>query len=232
MADVCRRFGLVEAAAGRLDRLLDLLAESPDAPTTVTDRATAADVHIADSLAALELVEIRGAATLADVGSGAGFPGLPLAIALPRSRVVLIESTGRKCAFLRRAAAAAGAGNAEVQCSRVEEWEAGREACDAVTARALAPLAVVTEYAAPLLRTGGTLVAWGGRRDAQAERDARAAADVLGLVPQPVVAVRPYPASEHRHLHRFVKLAPTPEGFPRRPGMARKRPLRASSGNS
>jgi 16S rRNA (guanine527-N7)-methyltransferase len=229
---VYRRFGLGDAARERLDGLLELLAEAPDAPTSVTDPSAAVDVHVADSLAALELPEVRRAEVIADVGSGAGFPGLPLAAALPQVRVILVESIRRKCDYLHRAIDVAGIDNAEVQCLRVEEWTAGREACDVVAVRALAPLAVVAEYAAPLLRAGGTLVAWGGRRDPAAERDARAAASLLGLVPQPALAVSPYPTSAHRHLHRFVKHRPTPEGFPRRVGMARKRPLRATSGNS
>jgi 16S rRNA (guanine527-N7)-methyltransferase len=98
-----------------------------------------------------------------------------------------------------------------------------------VTARALAPLAVLAEYAAPLLREGGVLVAWKGRRDAQEERDAAAAAEELGLAVEEIRPVRPYPEAEHRHLHLLRKVAPTPDRFPRRPGIARKRPLGAGT---
>jgi 16S rRNA (guanine527-N7)-methyltransferase len=94
-----------------------------------------------------------------------------------------------------------------------------------VAARALAPLAVVAEYAAPLLRRGGTLVAWKGRRDAAEEGAAQGAAAELGLAPAVVHRVRPFAAARDRHLHEFTKVAPTPPRYPRRPGAARKRPL-------
>jgi 16S rRNA (guanine527-N7)-methyltransferase len=88
---------------------------------------------------------------------------------------------------------------------------------------------VLAEYAAPLLRKDGVLVAWKGRRDAAEERDAVAAAAELGLAVEEIRPVDPYPGAEHRHLHVLRKVAPTPDRFPRRPGMARKRPLRAKN---
>ena len=209
--------------------LLDFVAGDPEAPTTVTDRDGILRDHLADSLVALELPEVRAATAVADLGSGAGFPGLPLAIALPAARVSCVESNGRKCAFITGAAEACGAGNATVVPGRAEEWAAGRGACDLVTARALAPLAVVTEYAAPLLTVGGSLVAWRGRRDPDEEAAASRAAGELGLEPGPVIRVEPYPGALHRHLHVMRKVAPTPERFPRRAGMARKRPLGGTS---
>jgi 16S rRNA (guanine527-N7)-methyltransferase len=150
-----------------------------------------------------------------------------LAAALPEARVQLVESVGRKCAFIERAVAAAGLANAAVVCDRAETWSPGREACDLATARALASLPVVIEYAAPLLREGGRLVAWRGRRDPNEEADGRAAASAVGMEPVDVVPVSPYPAARHRHLHVLRKAAPTPAGFPRRPGAAAKRPLSA-----
>jgi 16S rRNA (guanine527-N7)-methyltransferase len=84
---------------------------------------------------------------------------------------------------------------------------------------------VVAEYAAPLLRVGGRLVAWRGRRDPADEAAGARAALQLGLEAREPVAVRPYPAAEHRHLHVMVKTGETPAKFPRRPGVARKRPL-------
>ena len=102
----------------RLGRLLELLRDDPAAPTTVRDPAAAVDVHVADSLIALELEVVRTAKRVADVGAGAGFPGLPLAVALPEAQISLVESASRKCAFLERGIAAAGALNAEVACVR------------------------------------------------------------------------------------------------------------------
>ena len=208
-------------------RLLDALADEPDPPTTMRAAKDALDVHLADSLSGLEIPEIRRATSIADIGSGAGFPGLALAIALPAARVDLIESAARKCAVIERLATAAGAGRARAVPVRAEEWAAseGREAYDAVTARAVAPLAVLCEYAAPLLRLGGVLVAWKGRRDAEEDEAAARAAAELGMELGRVMAVEPFPAAHSRHLHVVVKSAPTPERFPRRPGMASKRPL-------
>jgi 16S rRNA (guanine527-N7)-methyltransferase len=137
----------------------------------------------------------------------------------------LVESAGRKCVFLERAREAVVVENAEVVHARAEEWSAGLGVCDLVVARALAPLAVVAEYAAPLLELGGSLVAWRGRRDHSDEEAAARAASVLGLEVQPPVRVTPYAGVNDRHLHPLVKVSSTPDRFPRRPGMARKRPL-------
>lgn len=221
------RHGLTEPAVRQLELLLEYVTTHPAAPTTVTEPVGVMHDHLADSLVALDLPEVRGATMIADLGSGAGFPGLPLAIALPAARTQLVESNGRKCAFIARAATACGAGDTTVVNARAESWASGIGICDLVTARALAPLAVVAEYAAPLLRLGGTLVAWRGRRDPDAEAAGARAAAELGLEPGSPVRVEPYPGALHRHLHPMVKTAETPSRFPRRPGMARKRPLGA-----
>jgi 16S rRNA (guanine527-N7)-methyltransferase len=221
------RYGLGEAAVAQLYELHHLLVEDPLAPTAVRDPAKVIDDHLADALSALELEVVRHARTLADLGSGAGVPGLPLAIALPGCEVALVESAARKTAFLERAVAACAAANARVVHTRAEAWPEGLAAFDLVTARALAPLGVVAEYAAPLLAIGGTLVAWRGRRDRSAEAAAARAACELGLEPAGIVPVKPYPAAESRHLHLMSKVTETPRGFPRRPGMALKRPLGA-----
>src|SRR5690606_5065844 len=92
--------------------LLDALAAEPDPHTTIRDRDEAVALHLADSLAGLEVEALRSARRLADVGAGAGFPGLPLAVALPDAEVDLIESARRKCAVIDRLAAAAGPENA------------------------------------------------------------------------------------------------------------------------
>jgi 16S rRNA (guanine527-N7)-methyltransferase len=223
------RYGLSDGQLRQLAALLDSVACDPEAPTTVTDPAGILRDHLADSLVALDVPAVRRAPAIADLGSGAGFPGLPLAIALPTARVSCVESNGRKCAFITRAAEACGARNASAVYARAECWPQGIGTCDLVTARALAPLAVVAEYAAPLLTVGGALVAWRGRRDPADEASGARAAAELGLEPESVVRVEPYPGALHRHLHVIRKVAPTPDRFPRRPGMARKRPLGGAS---
>jgi 16S rRNA (guanine527-N7)-methyltransferase len=212
--------------------LLEALAAEPDPHTTVADPEAALEVHVADSLSGLEVSELAAARRIADIGSGAGFPGLVLAIALPRAEVDLIESAGRKTAVIDRLIQATGLSNARSVTARAEDFArtpaalgGGREAYDAVTARAVGPLAVLVEYAAPLLREGGVLVAWKGARDPLEEGAGAAAAEKVGMAVKGVVPVKPYPASENRHLHVFRKISPTPPGFPRRAGMARKRPL-------
>jgi 16S rRNA (guanine527-N7)-methyltransferase len=195
------------------------------APTAVRDPVLATDIHLADSLVALELDVVRRAARIADMGSGAGFPGLPLAVALPAVRFSLVESQRRKCQFLERVLAAAGIDNALVICSRAEEWRGGFDAHDVVVARALAAQPVVLEYAAPLLRAGGTLVDWRGRRNEEEERAAALAAAELGLRLLEILRVEPFRGARDHHLHLYEKVASTPPRFPRRPGVARKRPL-------
>jgi 16S rRNA (guanine527-N7)-methyltransferase len=109
--------------------------------------------------------------------------------------------------------------------TRAEAWRDGLGACDAVTARALAALPVLCEYAAPLLRPGGALVCWKGSVEAEEAADGRAAAAELGLSAPVIVPVTPYPGSERRTLWVFEKTGETPSRYPRRPGMATKRPL-------
>ncbi len=221
------RYGVPSSSVGALDALLDALEAEPDPPTTVRTGSAALDVHIADSLSGLEVEALARARRIADIGSGAGFPGLVLAAALPDAQVDLIEAAARKCAVIERLAAAAGLANARALAVRAEDSAEGEAAgsYDAVTARAVAPLAVLAEYAAPLLTLGGTLVCWKGRREPDEERAGAAAAEALALEPQEVVRVRPFDEARERHLHPFVKVGPTPAGIPRRPGMARKRPL-------
>jgi len=212
--------------------LLAALAAEPDPHTTVSDPEAALEVHVADSLSGLEVPELASARRIADIGAGAGFPGLVLALALPRAQVDLVESAGRKTAVMDRLIQAAELSNARSITARVEDYArvplaagGGREAYDAVTARAVGSLAVLVEYAAPLLRVDGVLVAWKGARDASEEAAGAAAAEIVGMAVNEVLPVQPYPASENRHLHVLRKVGPTPERFPRRAGMARKRPL-------
>lgn len=227
--ELARRYELPAGAGEKLVALLRMVAEEPIAITSVREPERALDVHVADSLVGLEVSAVRGAATIADLGAGGGFPGLVLAIARPEAQVRLVKSVAKKCDFLRRAAEECGLGNVEVVCARAEEWREGLDANDVVTARALAPLNVLVEYAAPLLREGGTLVAWKGRRDPAEEADGSAAAEIMGLEPAEPLRVDPFPEADERHLYLYSKVRPTPPGYPRRPGMARKRPLRAST---
>jgi 16S rRNA (guanine527-N7)-methyltransferase len=220
-------YELSAASADQFARLLEALAAEPDPHSTISDPGAAVDQHIADSLSGLAVEALRTADSVVDIGSGAGFPGLPLAIALPRAPVDLVESAGRKCAVIERLASAAGLENARPLPVRAEEWAAGEGAgaYAAATARAVAPLAVLVEYAAPLLRLGGTFIAWKGARDSPEENAGAAGAEIVGLRPTEVLKVAPFAGARDLNLHLYLKDRETPNRFPRRPGAAAKRPL-------
>jgi 16S rRNA (guanine527-N7)-methyltransferase len=206
--------------------VLGLLEEERASVSSVTEPDRAWRVHVEDSLTGLEAAGLAEAGRIADIGSGAGFPGLVLAIALPESQVDLIESVGRKCEFIQRAIDAAGIPNATVLNARSEEVAAGeaRDSYDAVTARAVGRLSTLAELASPLLKENGVLVAWKGKRDADEEQQLERAADKLAMQPEQILDVGDRAGSKHRHLHILRKLGATPADLPRRPGMAKKRP--------
>jgi len=217
---------LDEAQRVAITRVLELLEKERASVSSVTEPKRAWRVHVEDSLTGLEFAALRNAPTIADIGSGAGFPGLVLAVALPTARVDLVESVGRKCEFIQRAIEAAEIGNARVVNARSEELAGGegREAYAAVTARAVGRLSTLAELASPLLKDGGVLVAWKGKRDADEEAQLANAAESLAMRPEQILHVGPYAGSEHRHLHLLRKRGSTPADLPRRPGMAKKRP--------
>jgi 16S rRNA (guanine527-N7)-methyltransferase len=228
LAELAVEWDLPAEGVHGISRWLSLVASDPHAPTTVRDLDQAVNAHVADALSGLMVPKLAAAARVADLGAGAGAPGLILAAARPAMRVTEVESVGRKCAFMERAIATMGLANADVACARVEEWTAGHGVCDAVTARALAPLPVLVEYAAPLLADRGVLVAWKGAPELGEEADGAAAATVLGLELSDVVEVPPFPGADRRRLYVYLKVRSLPNGYPRRAGMARKRPLSAS----
>jgi 16S rRNA (guanine527-N7)-methyltransferase len=191
----------------RLDAWLAALLSTPGL-TAVRDPAAARRVHVEDSLAGAKLVR-RFEGPIVDVGSGGGAPGIPLASVLPGREVTLLESSARKVAFLERAAAPFP--NVRVVHGRAEEQRV--DGFGVAVAKALAPPVVAAEWCLPLVRPGGAAVLWVGP-SAEPERVARAAerlAAELAEAPPGFLVLR--------------KLGPTPAGFPRRPGVARKRPL-------
>jgi 16S rRNA (guanine527-N7)-methyltransferase len=219
------RYGLGVRQREQLALLLSGLDAHERAPTAVHSPRRAIDVHIADGLVALELELVRNADRIADLGAGAGFPGLALAVALPGAAVHLVESQRRKCAFMEGLCATAEIANARVACTRAEEWGEGLGRNAVVVARALAAQPVVLEYAAPLLRLGGGLVDWRGRRAEAEEAMSARAADELGLRLLEIRKVEPFAGTRDHHLHVYLKVRDTPDRFPRRAGVAHKRPL-------
>jgi 16S rRNA (guanine527-N7)-methyltransferase len=209
-----------------LEVVLELLAAERASVSSVVDER-AWKVHVEDSLTGLEVPELRQARRIADVGAGAGFPGLVLAVALPDAQVDLIESVGRKTAFITRAAEAAGIPNATALNARAEDVGRGesRETYDIVTSRAVGRLSTLAELASPLLHQGGLLIAWKGRRDPEEEQQLQNAAEQLAMTPERILDVGHRAGSEHRHLHVIRKSGPTPPNLPRKSGLAKKRPL-------
>ncbi|MEZ4501391.1 MAG: 16S rRNA (guanine(527)-N(7))-methyltransferase RsmG [Dehalococcoidia bacterium] len=226
---------LSEAQRAQFTRYLDLLLEWNERAglTTVTDPLEVARRHFAESLAYGAVLRDEGllesGASLVDLGSGAGLPGVPIAIAWPSLAVTLLESHGRRAQFLEAVIEELGLEGALVVQARAEDAgrdTALREHFDVAAARALAPLAVLVEYALPLVRSGGTLAALKGSRAGEEIEAAAAAIEALGgellevraapmpdgSLPQDVVLVRRVRALDPR--------------YPRRAGMPTKRPLR------
>ena len=211
----------------RLDPMLEMLEKSHVSLSSVTDPAEARDIHVADSLSGLACREVREAGSAADLGSGGGFPGIPLAFALPECEFTLIDSVGRKVEFVGEVISALGLENARAVKSRSEDWAKaeGFEKYDLVTARAVAPLSVLAELASPLLREGGHLVAWKGDPEPDSEAVIADNHEKLAMTVDRQETVTPYEGSREKRLYVLTKDGPTPGGLPRRAGIARKRPL-------
>jgi 16S rRNA (guanine527-N7)-methyltransferase len=191
----------------RLERWLGRLITTPGL-TAIEDPAEARRVHLEESLAVVPFVE-RFEGTIVDVGSGGGAPGIPVAASLPGREVVLLESNGRKCGFLE--SVAHDFPNVRVVRGRAEEQETDR--FGVALAKALAPPPVAAEWCLPLVRPEGAVIMLVGPT----------------VDPDPVARVSARlgggPPEVHPGVILVPKRAPTPAGFPRRPGMARKRPL-------
>jgi 16S rRNA (guanine527-N7)-methyltransferase len=191
----------------RLERWLAALLATPGL-TSIDDPDEARRVLLEDALRAVSVIE-RFEGPIVDVGSGGGSPGIPLAAALPDREVVLLEARGRKSDFLREAAREYP--NVSVVEGRAEEQETDR--FGVAVAKALAKPPVAAEWCLPLVRPGGAVVLWLGPT-ADLAAVARVSEQVGGAVPE-----------VEDGLIVLRKVSPTPEGFPRRPGIARKRPL-------
>ncbi len=235
LEDVAASYGLSEAQTASLAGYVDLIAGWRHGNITgLREREEILRVLVGDSLSLLDVTEVqqRVGDPWVDLGAGAGLPGIPLALALPSAELTLLESAAGKCRFLEAAVRATElAARTRVVCERSERYAAagqpGREAFAVVFARAVAPLPVLVELAAPLLRRGGVLVASKTRRALSDEgRDGEAAAALCGLTAGRVVALPRSPLGG-AVCAVYAKNGPTPARLPRRPGLAAKRPLTA-----
>jgi 16S rRNA (guanine527-N7)-methyltransferase len=191
----------------RLERWLQEVLETPGL-TAIRERDEAWSMLVEDAFRGVDAVrEVEG--PIVDVGSGNGSPGIPLAASLPEREVTLLESSRRKCAFLERVAG--DFPNVRVVCGRAEEQET--DVFGVATAKALAQPPVALEWLLPLVRPGGAAVLWLGPA-VDLDQLARVSDQLAGGLPE-----------ERSGLVVVPKIGPTPGGFPRRAGVARKRPL-------
>lgn len=210
-----------------LGRYLDLLLAANETMnlTRITDRAAAELHHISDSFTLLPLLP-KAAFQLADVGTGGGVPGIPLAIARPDAQVFLIESTRKKAAFLQRAVAELGLANVKVSSLRAEEVARTkhREAFDVVVARAVATLDFLAEYCLPLTKTGGKMLAMKGPKVVDELPAAKRIIQLLGGGDATVHPVTLDGAEQHV-IVEIPKKRATSVKFPRPPSQQKGRPL-------
>jgi 16S rRNA (guanine527-N7)-methyltransferase len=206
-----------------------LIEENPRAGLTSsrTDREAIYRRHFVESLALLPVIPLEP--PLADIGSGGGFPGVPLAILRPELPLTLIEANGKRAAFLRALATELGLANTSVIQARAED--AGRdpghrERYGTVLARAVAPLRVLLEFTLPLARVGGLVAAPKG---SGAMREVGESANALHELRGEIEATVPLELPDQQGPPQTViivrKRAPTPDRYPRRPGIPAKRPL-------
>lgn len=201
--------------------------------TAITEFEPVQIRHFLDSLSCLLAEEARRAlnrtdARIIDVGSGAGFPGLPLKLICPGLHLTLLEATGKKVTFLEHVVERLGLQRVSTIHARAEELAhdpAHRESYDLALARAVADLPVVVEYTLPFCRVGGWLVAQKGEAGAAEAWSAEVAIKLLGGELRRVVPVELPGLPEDRSLVVVEKVGPTPDKYPRRPGMPGKRPL-------
>ncbi|MGI9539403.1 MAG: 16S rRNA (guanine(527)-N(7))-methyltransferase RsmG [Miltoncostaeaceae bacterium] len=221
----CEGMGLAlgpEPALALIELTQALLAQ-PHNLTSIGTLSEAIDRHLADSLSVLTLPEIADTPDFLDLGSGGGFPGLPLAAARPGVAVTLVESSRKKAEWLERASARFP--NVRVVPERSETLALHeRERSSTVGVRAVASPPAALELAAPLVRPSGTAVLWRGRRDAADIAAGDRAAEALGFDSAIVSDVAPFPAAQ-RHFLIYRKTDPTDPSYPRRPGRATSRPL-------
>jgi len=199
--------------------------------TTILEWEAVQVQHFLDSLTCVRVLPTAVQSspyTIVDIGAGAGFPGVALKIALPHIRLTLVESVRKKAAFLQHLVQKLGLTEAEVLVLRAEEagrQPVHREVYDMAVARAVAALPVLAEYMLPLVRIGGLAIAMKGR---EVEQEIAAAAGALALLGGQLQTTLPVDLpglKERRHLVILDKVHPTPDKYPRRPGMPAKRPL-------
>ena len=191
--------------------------------TGITEDAPVAKLHLLDSLTVLACADLEGKSII-DVGCGAGFPGVPLAIACPGAKVTLLDSLAKRMNWLEVAVPALGVKNAEFITARAEEAVATRrESYDYATSRAVARLNILLELTAPYVKVGGAVLAMKGAAAREELEEAKSAISRLGLK---IEAVREFPVDGTAHAVIVLrKVSPTPAKYPRRFAKIKQKPL-------
>lgn len=197
--------------------------------TAIREPADMIRKHFLDSLTCTYAWrEMEPPASLIDIGTGAGFPGIPLKILMPGLHLTLVESIGKKADFCRHIVDTLLLENVEVITARAEEvgaQGAHREMYDAATARAVAQLNILAEYLLPLVRVGGFAIAQKGNTAPAESQQANRAITILGGVIRPLIPVMIPRVEEARYLVVMKKIKPTPAAYPRRVGIPSRKPL-------
>ena len=191
--------------------------------TGITEDAPVAKLHLLDSLTVLACADLKGKRII-DVGCGAGFPGVPVAIACPEAKVTLLDSLAKRMNWLETAVPQLGVKNAEFLTARAEEAVAARrESYDYATSRAVARLNILLELTAPYVKVGGAVLAMKGAAAREELEEAKSAISKLGLK---IEAVREFPVDGAMHAVIVLrKVSATPAKYPRRFAKIKQNPL-------